>query len=234
MQEVSWAEVLHEGRRRITRLAVFVGIAFAVFWFLSDYIVQRIKADLLPQEATLIVTSPMEYVMVKIQISLVLGVISALPFFIVMLSRRFNLRIRKKTTFLIWLVAGAVLFSIGFFFTYLLLLPVAIQVLTSLASEAELSTLYSINQFVIFAFITTIIFSLVFELPLVVSWLAINRYVSVQTLKEKRRHVYVAVFILAAVITADPTPVSQVLLAVPLVVLYELSILAAKIFAKTS
>jgi sec-independent protein translocase protein TatC len=234
MDEVNWAGIMHEGRRRIKRLAVLVGIGFAVFWFLSDIIIERIKLDLLPKEATLIVTSPMEYVMVRIQISLVLSVLFALPFFIGMLSRRFNLRVRRRGTLLIWITAGMVLFALGFFFTYLLLLPVAIKVLTSLSVEAGVSAYFSINQFIFFAFITTIIFSAVFELPLLVTWLAVNRFVRVQTLREKRKHVYVGVFILAAVITADPTPVSQVLLAIPLIVLYELSLLAARVFAKTS
>ena len=233
LEEVNWVGVLHEGRRRVTRLAIFVGIGFGVFWFLSDYIVARIKADLLPQEASLIVTSPMEYVMVKIQISLIMSVLTTLPFFAAMLFRRFRFRIKRKLTLLIWLLAGITLLTVGFVFTYMILLPLAIKVLTSLAIEAGVSAFFSINQFVLFAFITTIIFSVVFELPLLVSWLAINGIVSIQTLKEKRKHVYVGVFILAAVITADPTIISQVLLSIPLIILYELSIISARIFAKS-
>jgi sec-independent protein translocase protein TatC len=150
-----------------------------------------------------------------------------------MLFRRFRFRIKRKLTLLIWLLAGITLLTVGFVFTYMILLPLAIKVLTSLAIEAGVSAFFSINQFVLFAFITTIIFSVVFELPLLVSWLAINGIVSIQTLKEKRKHVYVGVFILAAVITADPTIISQVLLSIPLIILYELSIISARIFAKS-
>jgi len=209
-------------------------VGFGLFWFISDYIIERIKEDLLPQEAILIVTSPMEYVLVKIQISLVLGALFAMPFFAAMLLKRFKISIKRKKSFIIWLLAGVTLFAMGFAFTYLLLLPVAINILTSLAIGADLSAFYSINQFVLFAFITTIIFSAVFEFPLLVSWLAINGIVSLQTLKEKRKHVYVGVFVLTAVITADPTFISQVLLAIPLIILYELSLLSARLFAKSS
>ena len=232
IQEVNWQGIIHEGRRRVKRLAILAAVGFTVFWFLSDLIVQRIKEDLLPQQATLIVTSPMEYVMVKIQISLVLGVLTALPFFLFMVARRFGLKIRKLR-FILWTIAGVGLFAIGFTFTYVILLPVAMQILTSLSVEAGLSAYFSINQFIFFAFITTIIFSLVFELPLLITWMAVNGLVSIQTLKERRRHTYVAVFILTAIITADPTPVSQILLAVPLIILYELSILAARIMTKS-
>lgn len=232
MQEVNWADILHEGRRRVKRLLILAAVGFVVFWFLSDLIVQRIKEDLLPEEAILIVTSPMEYVMVKIQISVVLGVLTALPFFAYMLVKRLELKVRKLRLFL-WATAGTILFAIGLTFTYFILLPVAMQILTSLSVEAGLSAYFSINQFIFFAFITTLLFSLVFELPLVVTWMAVNGLVSVETLKERRRHTYVAVFIMTAIITADPTPVSQILLAVPLIVLYELSILAARVMTKT-
>jgi len=77
-----------------------------------------------------------------------------------------------------------------------------------------------------------ILFSLVFELPLIVTWLSINGYVSSSTLKEKRKHVIVGIFILTAIITADPTPFSQVLLSLPLVALYEISIHVAGVFEK--
>jgi sec-independent protein translocase protein TatC len=233
MEEINWAGIIHEGRQRIKRLMILAGVGFMVFWFISDIIVQRIKTDLLPQEATLIVTSPMEYVMVKIQISVVLGVLSALPFFFFMVARRFGLGIKKRR-FILWVMSGILLFTLGFSFTYILLLPIAVQILTNLSVEAGLSAFFSINQFIFFAFITTILFSSVFELPLLVTWLAVNHLVSIETLKERRRHIYVAVFILTAIITADPTPVSQVLLALPLIVLYEVSILVARVLTKSS
>jgi|ETNmetMinimDraft_2_1059921.scaffolds.fasta_scaffold25083_2 sec-independent protein translocase protein TatC len=232
IENVKWADVLHEGRRKITRLAILLGIGFGIFWFLSDFIIRRIKIDLLPEEATLIVTGPMEYVMVKIQISIVLGMLFALPFFAVMLLRRFKVKIKGKTTFIMWIFIGIIMFIIGFAFTYLILLPTAINILTTFSVNAGVSAFFSVNQFVLFIFITTIIFSLVFELPVIVSWLAINGFVSIDTLKKKRKHVYVGVFILAAVITADPTIISQVLLSIPLIILYELSIVSAKLFSK--
>lgn len=207
-------------------------LVFSALWFIADQIIARMKQDLLPQEAKLIVTSPMEYVMVKIQITLILAVLLALPPFLFFVSRRVGFRIRKPLSFLIWTACGAVLFLLGFAFTYLFLLPVAIKVLTGLTTQAEINPYFSVNQFILFAAITTLLFSLVFELPLVISWLTINGYVSVDRLKERRRHVYVAIVIVAAIITADPTPVSQVLLSLPLILLFEISILSARIFGK--
>ena len=227
---MNWAEALYEVKKKLGYFAIILAAAFAVLWFVADKIILRMKQDLLPEDATLIVTSPMEYVMVKIQISLMLCALMLLPILAVTALGRVNLRFRA--TSLIWLFSALALFVIGFSFTYFLLLPMAIKILTGFAAEAGIEAFFSLSQFILFAALTTVIFSIVFELPLAVSWLAINGIVSVATLKERRKHVYVGAFIVAAIITADPTPFSQILLAIPLIFLYEVSIISARIFGK--
>jgi len=83
-----------------------------------------------------------------------------------------------------------------------------------------------------FIIISILLFSIVFELPLIVTYLSIKGFVSSRTLKEKRKHVIVGIFILTAIITADPTPFSQILLSLPLVLLYEISIWFASFFER--
>jgi len=220
-------------KKKVMFFAVILVLGFAVAWLLSDPIIFRIKKDLLPERATLIATTPLEVVMVKIQISVVLAALFLLPFILQTILSNLRLKTRfRVTSIFVWGCAAVLLFLIGFSFTYFFLLPVAITVLTSFTAQADILPLFSINQFVFFAVVTTLIFSLVFELPLVITWLAINNLVQIETLKEKRRFVYVLVVIVAAVITADPTPVSQCLLSVPLIFLYEMSILSASIIVR--
>jgi len=231
MAQVNWTEVLYSAKKRFI---IFVGALFAgfsIFWFLADGIIDNIKSHLLPEQATMIVTSPMEYVLVKLEISIIFAVMTALPIFIAMVVRRLKIRINYVST-AIWLSLAALLFLAGFVFTYVLLLPMTIKILTELATDVEILAFYSINQFVIFAVLTTLVFSIVFDLPVVISWLAINGYVDVESLKKWRKGVYVIIFVLSAIITADPTPLTQVMLSVPLIVLYEASIISAKIFGK--
>jgi sec-independent protein translocase protein TatC len=178
----------------------------------------------------LVQTTPMEYVMVKVQMALVLGALAVFPIFGFYVLKRLG-RI-PRFSFIPWLLVGAFLFFGGAALTYFLLLPTAISVLTGFATDAGVSTFFSINKFILFTVISVILFALVFELPLVVSWLTINGFVSVETLKEKRKHVWVGVFILTALITADPTPISQVLLSLPVIILYEFSILSSRIIGK--
>jgi len=223
MEEAS--KILYYGRKKLLSLIVITIINFAIAWYYCDRIIERIKQDMLPEQAKLIVTTPMEYLLVKIQVSLILAVLITLIIFIFYLLRKYRVRI-------IWIPPAIILFIFGFSFSYFLLMPAAMRILTSLPLESGISPFFSIRQFLTFIIISLILFSLVFELPLIVTWLSINGYVSSSTLKEKRKHVIVGIFILTAIITADPTPFSQVLLSLPLVALYETSIYVARVFEK--
>jgi sec-independent protein translocase protein TatC len=217
--------------RRHAWFLLGTGVAFfTLFFFLSGFIIQRMKQDLLPESARLIATGMLETVMVKLQIALVLTGIAIIPLAFLIILRTLHFRFKAST--ILWLIAALALFLLGFGFTYFLLLPTAVKVLTTLTTEAGVLAYYSINQFIFFAFLTTVIFSLLFELPLVVTWLALRGFVSVESLKQKRKFVYVGIVTLAAIITADPTPMSQLLLSFPLIILYEMSILVASFLLK--
>ncbi|NOZ59573.1 MAG: hypothetical protein GXO66_08390 [Euryarchaeota archaeon] len=203
---------------------------FFLFFYLSGFIIQRMKQDLLPESARLIATGMLETVMVKLQIALVLTAVALIPVALLLVARA--LRFRPGLGFLLWLGSALLLLLLGFSFTYFLLLPTAVKVLTALTTEAGVLAYYSINQFIFFAFLTTVLFSLLFELPLVVTWLALRGIVSLDSLREKRKYVYVGIVTLAAVITADPTPMSQLLLSMPLILLYELSLVVAGLLIK--
>ncbi|MEE8167851.1 MAG: twin-arginine translocase subunit TatC [Candidatus Hydrothermarchaeales archaeon] len=228
---IQWAELLYRAKKRFIFFIAFVFVGFSVFWFLTDGIISHVKLKMLPPEARVIAISPMEYVLVKLELSLLFAILTALPIFAVMLLRRLNINMHWKSI-IIWGLLAVALFGLGFFFTYFLLLPITIEILTSLTSEADVLPYYSINQFIIFTVLSTLIFSFVFELPLAISWLAINGYVSVDSLKSWRKQVYVVIFVVTGIITPDPTPMSQILLGVPLLFLYEASIVSAKIFGK--
>jgi sec-independent protein translocase protein TatC len=217
--------------RRHAWFLLGTGLAFfSLFFYLSGFIIQRMKQDLLPESARLIATGMLETVMVKLQIALVLTAVALLPVVLLLVARA--LRFKVKLSLVLWLVSALLLLLLGFSFTYFLLLPTAVKVLTALTTEAGVLAYYSINQFIFFAFLTTVIFSLLFELPLAVTWLALRGLVSIESLKQKRKYVYVGIVTLAAIITADPTPMSQLLLSFPLIVLYEMSILVASFLIK--
>jgi sec-independent protein translocase protein TatC len=245
-ETLSWALVIDQIKRKLLKTVAVVVIGFAVAFSLSDRIIRKITNDLLPFEilksgqtdpclapTQLISTSPTEVVMVKLQMSLLFGIFFALPFVAYWVIQRLKRRYEINTISLaIWGVAALLLFEIGFAFTYFLILPTAYKILVGLTTSAEILPLFSINQFMFFTVVSLLLFSLSFEFPLVVTWLTIKGVVTVDTLKEKRKYVYVLIVFVAAIITADPTPFSQLLLSGPLIFLYEVSILVSGIIKR--
>jgi sec-independent protein translocase protein TatC len=245
-ETLSWALVLDQIKRKLMQIVAVIGIGFFVAFALSDRIIRKITDDLLPLEilnsgqtnpclapTQLISTSPTEVVMVKIQISILFGIFLALPFVAYWVIQRLKRRYVIRTASLaLWGVAAFILLEIGFSFTYFLLLPQAYKILVGLTTGANIIPLFSINQFMFFTVVSLLLFSTSFEFPLVITWLTLRGFVNVDTLKERRKYVYVLIVLVAAIITADPTPVSQILLSGPLIFLYEVSIVVSSIIKK--
>jgi len=240
---LNWMLIIDQLRRRFMHLLGVVTLGFIVGFAYSDRIIKRITDDLLPMEillpaeenpcltqTQLISTSPVEVVMVKLEMALLLGLALALPFIAYWILQRLRRRFEiNMVSLALWGVAAFILLEIGFSFTYFLLLPQAYRILVLLTTSANIIPLFSINQFMFFTFVSILLFSLSFEFPLVITWLTVRGLVDVDTLKERRKYVYVLIVFVAAVITADPTPVSQLLLSGPLIFLYEVSIVVSSI-----
>lgn len=126
-----------------------------------------------------------------------------------------------------WVLPAALFFS-GFFvlgaaFCYFLVLPLAVEFLLAFGTD-QLVPMISVGRYVSFVGWMMLGFGLVFELPVVVFLLGRLGVVSASDLRRRRRLVVVAILIVAALITPSPDVLSQLLLAVPLYVLFELSV----------
>ncbi len=222
--------VIYYLRKRILRFILLLIILIGIYFYVSDFIIEKINNELKPKEVKIIAISLLEYVVLKLKIALVLSLLTIIPILIYFSFKKLGFQLKLKH--IPWIFIGIGLFSFGVIFTYKIILPAMIIILTNITLEANIFAYYTISSFVFFVFITIVIFGLMFELPLILSYLVINNYISIDTLIKRRRYVYVAIVILAALITADPTPVSQILLSIPLIVLYELSIALSKIYLK--
>ena len=210
--------------RRHLYLLVAAGMAlFFIFYYLAGVIVAEIRSSLLPAEAKLIATGLMEYVLLKLQIAALLTGVALVVLAAVLVALRAHYVPRASS--LVWLSASGAMLLVGFVLTYRVLLPQTVKVLTLLTTRAGVMAYYTVGQFVMFVFVTALLFTLCFLLPVLIAWLALQGVVGVDTLKRRRRHFYLATVTVTAIITADPTPVSQLMLSAPLIILYELTIL---------
>ncbi len=122
---------------------------------------------------------------------------------------------------------GTLLFFAGVAFAFFVVLPLGISFLIRMGGP-ELQAVFTVGNYISFAMILLISFGLVFELPIVIYVLVKLGVVTRAFLKAKRKHVLVLTFILAAIITPTVDPFTQTVTAVPLLLLYELSIFLAR------
>jgi sec-independent protein translocase protein TatC len=116
------------------------------------------------------------------------------------------------------------LFLIGVGIGYFITLPVALQIMLGLHSWLGIRAEWTAASYISFAMKLLLMFGLVFELPVVVVALGYLGIVSAAFLRSKRRHAIVIILILAAVLTPGPDVFSQIIMAVPMILLYEVCI----------
>ena len=108
------------------------------------------------------------------------------------------------------------------------MLPTVLNYLQNDAAEAGLDTTYSLSAFYHFVFLLTFALGITFQLPLIITLMLKLELTTTEQLAEYRSHLIVVFFIMAAMIT-PPDVISQFLLAIPLIILYELSIIIGKL-----
>jgi len=126
------------------------------------------------------------------------------------------------------LILFFILFGAGFFFGYKLLVPSAMKWLLSQGSGLQATI--SVNKYISFVGWFLVGAGFAFEIPLVLLFLIKAGILKVATLRRQWRIVYIVILLLSAIITPDWSPVTMAVLSIPMILLYELSLLLAKIF----
>lgn len=120
-----------------------------------------------------------------------------------------------------------ILFVAGVLFAYFTILKMVLGFLVYIAGD--LKPMLTVDKYLSFILTFTIPFGIVFELPVVVFFLTRIGIIGPETLSRNRKYALLAIFIIAAALTPGPDPVSQVMMAVPVYVLYEISVIVAKL-----
>jgi sec-independent protein translocase protein TatC len=188
-------------------------------------------------------TKPLEVPLLKLKMSIIIAFIATLPFLFYIAGKEVTkyvdvkklklserMPFKKKWPILIVLVMF-ISFVLGALFSYFFMSPLFIQLLYLSAAASGAQATYSIYEFVSFIAMLSLIFGFTFELPLVIFLLNRLGLVQKRMLTKYRRHAYVMFFILAALIT-PPDVFSLIIVAIPMIIFYEFSILIVKIFGR--
>jgi sec-independent protein translocase protein TatC len=195
-------------------------------------------ADMTDQKVELIYTAPQEFFFTQLKLAMFGGLVIAFPLIATQVYKFIapGLYRNERAAFLPFLVASPVLFLTGAALVYFFFTPMVMWFFLSMQQsgadgEVQISLLPKVSEYL--SLIMTLIFSfgLVFQLPVVTSLMARVGLLSSQALREKRKWAIVLAFVVAAVLT-PPDPISQISLAIPTILLYEISIWTAKLIEK--
>ncbi len=220
-------EHLTELRKRI----IIVMITLLVATGVAFYFVEEIQSLMIRPggEVDFIYLSPPELLMAHIKLALMTGLIGALPIIFYQVWSFVIPGIQKKQRVFLFLSVffGTFFFVGGIVFAYLLILPLSIEFFAGMASD-QVQPLFSFTNYI--GFVTSILFAfgVAFELPMLVLLLTKFNLVRPKTLRKFRKFVFLVVVVLSALIT-PPDIISQALLAGPMMVLFELSILISSV-----
>jgi len=179
----------------------------------------------------LVFLSPAEAFFSRVKLAFALGLVIALPFILYQAWALFAPGMSKgqKRTLLLVIPGAYVLFLAGCLFAFAGVLPIALRFFLSFGGEG-LQQEISVGNYVNFLISFVLPFGFLFELPVAVLILTRVGIISPRAMVTKRKYAVFAIFVVAAALT-PPDVISQLLLAAPLLVLYELSILLAKLAA---
>lgn len=229
-KEMSFLDHLEELRWHIVKSAVGLALAMTLCGVFAEFIVQKVLlAPLLAVGLKAQVLAPYGIVMLYIQAVLVSGLVLSMPNTLYWLwkfvapglmpnERRYVSGIVGSTSFF---------FFAGCAFGYFVLVPTALQFFAGFGTE-NISLNIAVDRYITFLLALVLGTGLVFELPMVAYFLAKLGIISADFMRKYRRHAYIVILLVAGIVTPTPDMVTQLLMASPMFVLYELSIFIVK------
>ena len=233
--KVPFTAHLEELRNRLIVSFVAVGIGFALSYGFKERLFEVLTAPLIKvmgEGEKLIFTSLPEAFFTYLKVSLLTGIMLAAPvviyeFWMFVAPGLY----KKERRLLLPIIFLSTLFFVGgALFGYFVVFPFGFDFLLGFASET-IRPMPTMKEYLGFSAKLLLAFGLVFELPLVITCMARLGLVSVEFLKKNRKYAILLFFAGAAILT-PPDVVTQIMMAIPLMVLYEISIIGARVFGK--
>lgn len=233
--KISFTAHLEELRTRLITCSIAIGVGFAVAYFFKERIFQILTQPLMKIMQTgdkLIFTGLPEAFFTYLKVALLMGIILATP----VLLYQFWLFIapglyKKERNLLVPIVFLSTIFFLGgAAFGYFIVFPFGFKFFLGFASDS-IRPMPSMKEYLTFATKLLLAFGVVFELPIVITFMARLGIVSVEFLKKNRKYALLLFFVFSAILT-PPDVITQLMMAFPLMILYEISIVGAKIFGK--
>ena len=203
-----------------------------------DFSVTKMYMYFIPQDklhnTKLVFLAPAEGFWMNMKIAMVAALILALPVIFQQLWSFISpgLHGKEKKYVVPFVLTATGLFLVGGAFCFFIVLPFAMGFLLTYKVGDFMMPLLSVGQYVDFCLKFILAFGAVFELPIIILFATRMGLITTQTLAKNRRYAVLIAFIVAAILTPTPDVFNQTLMAVPMIILYEVGIIAARVFVR--
>ena len=242
--QASFIEHFTELRSRLLKSFIYLFVFFIICYFFAEniynFLVQpyadAVKDDQIQRR--LIFTALQETFITYLKVAFFASIFIASPIILIQVWKFVapGLYKNEKKALLPYLIATPILFLLGGMLVYFLVMPLAIKFFLSFETSAQVGNLpiqleAKVNEYLSLIMRLIFAFGISFQLPVLLSLLARVGFIDSDYLRKRRKYVIVIIFALAALLT-PPDPITQIGLGIPLLILYELSILSVSIIEK--
>ena len=234
--EMSFLDHLEELRWRLIYAIIGVVIGTIIAWIFIDQLVDLVLLKPARDSgADLQNLRPFGQLFLFVQVAIIVGVVVSIPNIFYQLWRFISPALRKKEKkyILSIVIFSSVCFLSGIAFAYFVMLPLALKFAAQFGSST-IKNEFAIDEYMNIIISVMLAAGFVFELPMISFFLTKLGILTAGFMRKFRKHAIVIILFLAAILTPGTDPVSQIILAIPLVLLYEISILISKYSAKKS
>ena len=239
-----FVEHLTELRSRLVKSFIYLFVIFIISYFFSENIyrflvepyAEAVKNDDINRR--LIFTALHETFITYLKVAFFAAIFITSPIILTQVWKFIapGLYKNEKRALLPYLIATPTLFLLGGMLVYYLVMPLAIKFFLTFETSAQVTSLpiqleAKVNEYLSLIMRLIFAFGISFQLPVLLSLLARTGFIDSEYLKKRRKYVVVIIFALAAILT-PPDPITQIGLGIPLLILYELSILSVKIIER--
>src|SRR3989338_6167873 len=227
MEEKTFYEHLDELKKRIIKslIAILLGSILA-------YLLKNQLFDLLikPYGKDLVFLSVTEAFANIIKLSFIAGIILSFPYIIYQLWEFIAslFEKQKRKIILTYMIVSLLLFYGAIIFCYFVILPTAINFLVNFGG-LPLVPAITFNNYLNFSLLMLLSFGVIFQFPLILAALIKLKLVSIKTLSKKIPYVIVLIFVIASIVTPTPDAFTMILLALPMILLFEITLLIARL-----
>ncbi len=234
-EKMSLTSHLEELKVRLIRILIAIGIGFGVCYLFKDWsfrVITKPLVDAMPAHSTMIFTGLPEAFFIHMKIAFFASLFLTAPYTLFEIWRFVSpgLYREEKRMVIPFVFFSTILFGGGVLFGYFVALPPAFSFFVSFSTDF-LKPMISFREYLSLTLKFLLAFGLCFEMPVFMFFLAKMGVVNAKFLSKQRRYAILIIFIAAAILTPSPDAISQVIMAIPLMLLYEVSIVVVK-FAK--